>query len=166
MEQRCQNGRVRQTSFRVSARAQTPVKQLWKYHISARSQNHALVVPAAMGRQMLRSRNVVHATHSTTLAMRAAVSVLQWRFAKSLLFAAHRPPLSLGATSAQHRMEGMEAQDGVTNVPDARRGSGTTWLPDSSRLHAHFRAVGAWRRMLQMSVLTRFRQCTSTAPPC
>ncbi len=56
----------------------------------------------------------------------------------------------LFALAAQHEGHGMPMplEQGLLGIPDARAGSGTAWLPDSSPMHAaHFRA-GKWTLMV------------------
>lgn len=56
-------------------------------------------------------------------------------------------PLMLAAQHPGHDMP-MPMAGGVLGIPDARAGSGTAWLPDSSPMHAaHFRA-GTWTLMV------------------
>ena len=56
-------------------------------------------------------------------------------------------PLRVAAQHPGHEMQ-MPMADGVLGIPDARAGSGTAWLPDSSPMHAaHFRA-GEWTLMV------------------
>lgn len=50
--------------------------------------------------------------------------------------------------AAQHEGHAMPMAEGPLGIPDARAGSGTAWLPDSSPMHAaHFRA-GKWTLMV------------------
>jgi hypothetical protein len=58
-------------------------------------------------------------------------------------------PHRLAAQHPGHDMPmSMPMPGGVLGVPEARAGSGTAWLPDSSPMHAaHFRA-GTWRLMV------------------
>lgn len=56
-------------------------------------------------------------------------------------------PLMLAAQHPGHEMP-MPMSENVLGIPEARAGSGTAWLPDSSPMHAaHFRA-GKWTLMV------------------
>ena len=58
-------------------------------------------------------------------------------------------PLRLAAQHPGHDMPmAMPSPESVLGIPEARAGSGTAWLPDSSPMHAaHFRA-GTWTLMV------------------
>src|SRR2546428_212467 len=58
-------------------------------------------------------------------------------------------PLRLAAQHPGHDMPmAMPSPEAVLGIPEARAGSGTAWLPDSSPMHAaHFRA-GPWTLMV------------------
>ena len=45
-------------------------------------------------------------------------------------------------------MAGMKMIDGPLGIPMERTGSGTSWLPDDSPMHAYHRMSGAWELML------------------
>lgn len=54
-------------------------------------------------------------------------------------------PFTLGA---QHAGHDMPMPQGVLGIPDARAGSGTAWLPDSSPMHAAHFMAGRWAFMV------------------
>ena len=67
-------------------------------------------------------------------------------FAVALLLTAHLSD-GLAAQHAGHDMP-MPMAGTVFGIPDARAGSGTAWLPDSSPMHAAHFSAGAWALMV------------------
>jgi hypothetical protein len=61
------------------------------------------------------------------------------------------PGMTAGAgsdTSSMQGMAGMQMIDGPLGIPMERTGSGTSWLPDDSPMHAHHVMAGPWELML------------------
>src|SRR6267143_2699961 len=54
-----------------------------------------------------------------------------------------------GALSAQmHMQHAMKMHEGPLCIPESRMGSGTSWLPDASPMHAVHYMLGRWTLML------------------
>ncbi|HET9013580.1 MAG TPA: hypothetical protein VFN38_17275, partial [Gemmatimonadaceae bacterium] len=53
-----------------------------------------------------------------------------------------------GADTVPAPMAGMDMIDGPFGIPMERTGSGTSWLPDDSPMHAYHRMTGPWELML------------------
>ena len=51
-------------------------------------------------------------------------------------------------TTSMQGMAGMQMIDGPLGIPMERTGSGTSWLPDDSPMHAHHVMAGPWELML------------------
>src|SRR3989442_14784061 len=47
-----------------------------------------------------------------------------------------------------HMQHPMEMQAGPLGIPETRMGSGTSWLPDASPMHATHHMLGGWTLML------------------
>jgi len=52
------------------------------------------------------------------------------------------------ARSQMHMQHPMSMTEGPLGIPETRQGSGTSWLPDASPMHASHFALGAWTLML------------------
>ena len=50
----------------------------------------------------------------------------------------------------------MHLPEGPLGVPETRLGSGTSWLPDASPMHAAHRRLGAWTLMLHGSAVVQY----------
>src|SRR2546427_10208272 len=58
---------------------------------------------------------------------------------------------------AQMDMEhDMHLPEGPLGVPETRLGSGTSWLPDASPMHAAHLRLGAWTLMLHGSAVVQY----------
>src|SRR5256886_15818851 len=71
------------------------------------------------------------------------------------------------ALSAQMDMQHpMEMQAGPLGIPETRMGSGTSWLPDASPMHAAHYMLGRWTLMLHRSEERRVgKECRSRWSP-
>src|SRR5438034_9120190 len=47
-----------------------------------------------------------------------------------------------------HMQHSMEMNEGPLGIPESRMGSGTSWLPDASPMHATHMVLGDWTLML------------------
>src|SRR5437870_4235367 len=62
-----------------------------------------------------------------------------------------------GALSAQtHTQHPMSMTEGPLGIPETRLGSGTSWLPDASPMHASHFVLGAWSLMLHGSAFLQY----------
>jgi hypothetical protein len=59
---------------------------------------------------------------------------------------------SAATTDTMPDMSAMPMIDGPLGIPMERTGSGTSWLPDDSPMHAHHVMAGAWELMLHGAV--------------
>ena len=60
----------------------------------------------------------------------------------------------------------MEMQAGPLGIPETRMGSGTSWLPDASPMHAAHYMLGRWTLMLHRSEERRVgKECRSRWSP-
>jgi len=58
------------------------------------------------------------------------------------------PGMKMPVADTSQSMRGMLMIDGPLGIPMERTGSGTSWLPDDSPMHAHHEMRGAWELML------------------
>src|SRR3989442_8843649 len=61
-----------------------------------------------------------------------------------------------GALSAQTHTHPMSMTEGPLGIPETRLGSGTSWLPDASPMHASHFVLGAWSLMLHGSAFLQY----------
>lgn len=67
------------------------------------------------------------------------------------------PGMRMAADTGQMQgMRGMKMIDGPLGIPMERTGSGTSWLPDDSPMHADHIADGAWELMLHGVAFTMY----------
>src|SRR6059036_598916 len=50
----------------------------------------------------------------------------------------------------------MKMNEGPLGIPESRMGSGTSWLPDASPMHAAHLRLGAWTLMLHGSAVVQY----------
>ncbi len=55
-----------------------------------------------------------------------------------------------------HMQHSMEMSEPPLGIPETRQGSGTSWLPDSSPMHASHVTLGAWTLMLHGSAFLQY----------
>jgi len=55
-----------------------------------------------------------------------------------------------------HMQHGMQLPEGPLGIPETRLGSGTSWLPDASPMHAAHLRLGAWTLMLHGSAVVQY----------
>lgn len=84
-----------------------------------------------------------------------AVLILSFHAARPAAAQEHRHPAAPPADSVAAAdsagmpgMAGMAMQPGPLGIPRSREGSGTSWLPDASPMHAVHGRAGAWELML------------------
>ena len=92
-----------------------------------------------------------------------AVLILSFHAARPAAAQEHRHPAAPPADSVAAAdsagmpgMAGMAMQPGPLGIPRSREGSGTSWLPDASPMHAVHGRAGAWELMLHGTLYVHY----------